>query len=449
MVSKNILVQIIIRVIAVSTTCLVFTWQLFEGSLIISAIIFGIIIAQIIMLVNFLNSINRKLAFFFDAVQNEDSTMYFPEKVRNRSLRELNQSLNKVNSMIQKVTLENREQEQYFHTIIEQVATGILIYDEEGHIHTVNSAAKQLLRYEYLTHIRQLGRVDNKLLQLFREIKPSDRKLFHLADEKGTMQLSLRATFIKLRDKKMTLVAIQDVKNELDEKELESWIKLIRVLTHEIMNSVAPITSLSESVAKYYRVKKVMKKPVEINETIIRNTLKGLDVIRERGKGLIGFVESYRRLTRLPKPAKKTIKLKPFMDRVNLLVSTIDHFDWISFSADIQPENLEIYADEKLLTQVIINLVNNSIQALEGQDNGQIKIVARNDELERPVIHVVDNGPGIAPHVIEEIFIPFFTTKENGSGIGLSLSRQIMKLHGGSIKVKSVPNKQTVFTLIF
>ncbi|MCK4464552.1 MAG: PAS domain-containing protein, partial [Bacteroidales bacterium] len=243
MVSKNILVQIIIRVTAVSATCLVLTWQLFEGSLIISAIIFGIIIAQISMLVNFLNSINRKLAFFFDAVQNEDSTLYFPEKIRNRSLRELNQSLNKVNSLIQKVTLENREQEQYFHTIIEQAATGILTFDEEGYIHMANSAAKRLLRYEYLTHIRQLERVDNKLLQLFREIKPSDQKLFHLTDEKVTMQLSLKATSIKLLDKKMTLVAIQDIKNELDDNELESWIKLIRVLTHEIMNSVAPITS--------------------------------------------------------------------------------------------------------------------------------------------------------------------------------------------------------------
>ena len=281
-------------------------------------------------------------------------------------------------------------------------------------------------------------------------------------------QLSLQATTFRDHEKTLRIISIHDISNELDAKELESWQKLIRVLSHEIMNSITPITSLSETLLNYFIPP---EKPVD--KTTVTNTVKGLEVINERGIGLIRFVESYRKLTRLSKPVLKHIDLRNLIERLLLLLENEPDFQRIQFSVetgtpdisveagtpDISVEtgtpaisvetgthNISVEADEAQLSQVLINLIKNAMYAVKDVADPRVSVRAHYLQNGRCEVEVIDNGPGIPPEIMEQIFIPFFTTKENGSGIGLSLSRQIMKNHGGSIETVSSPGA-TVFTL--
>jgi signal transduction histidine kinase len=243
------------------------------------------------------------------------------------------------------------------------------------------------------------------------------------------------------------VISIHDIRHELDAKELESWQKLIRVLTHEIMNSITPITSLSETLLKYY-IPGGYTAGGTVDEKTIANTVKGLKVINERGVGLIRFVESYRKLTRLSKPVLKPVALKGLIEHLLVLLENEPDFHRIHFLVEIDPVDASIDVDEAQMSQVFINLIKNAMQAVEGVDSPKIVISANYTESGLFEVNIVDNGPGISPEVMEQIFVPFFTTKESGSGIGLSLSRQIMKNHGGSIEATSSPG-HTRFVLKF
>ncbi len=446
MVSKNLYLNIIFRVSALAAIALLFGWMIFQGiSKLLIVIVISVFIGVIMELVHFLNKTNRKIAYFFDAIRNEDSTLHFPVYTRNKSLKELNISLNKVNELIKSIKIEQREQEQYFQTILEHISIGIISYNEKGYISLANTAAKKLLCYEQLTHIEQLRRVDKNFYVALKEISPGERKVVSFNPGLGQVQLSLKTSLFKTTHENLMLVAIQDIKTELEEKELDSWIKLIRVLTHEIMNTIAPITSVSEMLLGYY----VNLKEDNPSQKIIDNTIRGLEVINERGKGLISFVDSYRKLTRLPQPIKKPIQVQKFCKKIITLISIEPVEGNVDFDIIIHPENMEVFADEEQISQVLINLIKNSREALAGEKNGKVIIVGRIDDYGSPRIEVIDNGPGISPEIANKIFIPFFTTKESGSGIGLSLSRQIMQLHGGSLKVKTTPEGETVFSMHF
>jgi signal transduction histidine kinase len=287
--------------------------------------------------------------------------------------------------------------------------------------------------------------VDKKLFSAIKELQPGDRKMISFNGKTGAVQLSLKSTLFITTQEHFQLVTIQDIKNEMETKELESWIKLIRVLTHEIMNSVAPITSLSQTISGYFKNLEG-KLP---DERIIGNTIKGLEVINERGAGLISFVETYRKLTRIPPPEKKPVNVEQLFDSTITLINIEPIDKKISISRDVLPPGLEIAADKKQISQVLINLIKNSLEALKNSEEGKIRLRGEINENGRVQITVFDNGPGITGDLMDKIFIPFFTTKESGSGIGLSLSRQIMMLHGGSLKVVSAPGKQTQAILEF
>ena len=300
-----------------------------------------------------------------------------------------------------------------------------------------------------LTHLQQIERIDQKLFQTINSIKPSERRLIAFATEQGEIQLSLKATSFKTKDDELVILSIQDIKNELDEKELESWMKLIRVLMHEIMNSITPITSLSESLLHLYSSGGHPVLPEQMNTKTIATTLQGLNVIKDQGKGLMSFVESYRKLTRVPEPDKKLFKVADLISRVQILYNSLEKSDRIRLSFSLKDPDLEIFADQNLISQVLINLVKNALEANENNLHGEIIIEAGLNSSQRPDICVIDNGPGISEENLDEIFVPFFTTRQNGSGIGLSISKQIMRVHGGNLKVKSQPNKETVFCLSF
>jgi len=419
----------------------------FNGQYIASALSFGLLLGLTAYLIRYVNHTNRKIAYFFDAIQNEDFTLRFPEKLSVKSLEELNHSLNMLNIMIQEIHIKKQIQEQYYQEIIRHADIGILTYNKKGHILIANPKIEELLTYTPLNHIKQLTQVEPKLFQLFSGMQPFERELVQLTNEREKKQISLKSTAIALNNEDLFLVVAQDIHMELDEKETDSWVRLIRVLAHEIMNTITPITSISESILKYFKTRDGLLPEDQLNAEHIRNTVKGLEVIKEQGVDLMAFVQSYRSILNLPAPDKSLVPARKLLDRIKVLMDQENEANIIAFETMTSPEDLELFIDEKQISQVLINLCKNARQSLTDQENGKIKITAGSTSQGNKFIEVRDNGPGIPPEHIDEIFVPFFTTKGAGTGIGLSLSKQIMHLHGGNIRVTS--NGNTVFTLNF
>ena len=448
--NDKLYMHIILRVVLLIVPSIMVGW-LIASDKPVELIYIGVAIMVLLIgnLANYLNTTNRKISYFLESVQNDDSALSFPTDAVAPSTRHIYMALRKVNEQIQKLKIESQQKEQYFQTLLEQVATGIVTFDTKGFILHANTAAKKMVGVDVLTHISQLERVGESLHLAVSNIKPFEQKLVSVSSERGNIQLSLKAASFRVRDTDLILLSIQDIRNELDEKELDSWMKLIRVLMHEIMNSIAPITSLSESLCKYYTVDGRPARPEELNEATIGTTLRGLNVIKDQGNGLMQFVESYRKLTRLPKPEKKTFDFEEIITRIKVLYASLENSDKVKLMVSANPADISFYADENQISQVLINLAKNALQANEKNPDGKIRITAGYNADKQPEIKVSDNGPGIPEEILEQVFVPFFTTRENGSGIGLSLSRQIMRLHGGSLQVHSVPGKETVFTMRF
>lgn len=450
MISRYLYINILIRVLLIVALSLVLGYSFFYGlSLRFVLLILIAITILTITLISFLNKTNRKIRFFFDSIRNDDSNLTFPADEKETTFNDLYESMNRVNSQIQQLKIENRHQEQYFQILLEHLGTGIITYNDKGFIYHANSSARRLLDSEVLTHLRQIERIDKKLFETINSIKPYERRLIAFNTEQGEIQLSLKATSFKTNDNEMVILSIQDIKNELDEKELESWMKLIRVLMHEIMNSITPITSLSESLTHVFMSDGQQVLPEKVTSKAITTTLQGLNVIKDQGSGLMSFVESYRQLTRVPEPEKKKFKVADLINRVQILYTSLEMSDRIKLSVSIRNNDLEIFADQNLISQVLLNLLKNALEANENNPEGKIKLLAGAGSNQHPEICVIDNGPGISEENLDEIFVPFFTTRKKGSGIGLSISKQIMKVHGGNLKVRSVPGKETVFCLSF
>jgi two-component system, NtrC family, nitrogen regulation sensor histidine kinase NtrY len=450
MISKNLYLNLLIRVLFLVILSVLAGYLIATGkSLRFSLICFVAIVIVAVNLISFLNTTNKKIRYFFDSVRNDESNLSFPTVEKNVTVREIYRNMNKVNEQIQRLKIENRNQEQYFRTLIEHLAIGIITFNNKGFILHSNASARMLIGTDVLTHIKQLERIDKKLYQTLNSIRPSERKLVPMKTERGEIQLSLKAVSLKTNNDEFVILSIQDIKNELDEKEVESWMKLIRILMHEIMNSITPITSLSESLSHVFSKEGQPVLPDQITSKTIATTLQGLNVIKDQGKGLMSFVESYRKLTRIPVPDKKLFKVDDLFNRLKILYASEEKSSITELSFLIKEHDLEIFADQNLISQVLINLVKNALEAIENIPEGKIMISAGISSDLHPEICVSDNGPGIPPENLDEIFVPFFTTRQNGSGIGLSLSRQIMRVHGGNLRVLSVPGKETRFCLTF
>lgn len=446
MVSRHIYLQLIVRIVFISIAGLAVGFFFFNKSYILASITFLVLIVQTSFLIHYVNQTNRKIAYFFDAIKNEDFTLRFPEKLSVKSLEELNHSLNTLNEMIQEIHLKKQAQEQYYKEIIKQADIGILTINTKGHILFANPTIEKLFNYTPLNHIKQLLQIDENLYELFVGLKPFERKLVQLTNERGKKQLAIKSTTISFEQQELLLVVVQDIHKELDEKETDSWVKLIRVLTHEIMNTITPITSISESILKYFKTSNG-ESATQLSENHIQITVKGLEVVREQGRNLMDFVQSYRSFLSVPKPDKSLVNAQHLLDKVQVLMGQGNQNGNIEFEVIAEPADLELYIDEKQISQILINLSKNALQSLQNQENGKIKIVAGATNKGNKYIRIADNGPGIPPELIDEIFVPFFTTKDTGTGIGLSLSKQIMHLHGGNIDV--ISNGNTIFTLSF
>ncbi|MEM9144046.1 MAG: ATP-binding protein [Bacteroidota bacterium] len=449
MASRNFYFQLILRVLGITGTALGMATAFLQQWYLALGLLGIALISQTYFLITFINATNRKIAYFFDAIKNEDFTLRFPERVSIKSFKELNQSLNRVNGLIQEVHLQLQIREQYYQQILKQANIGIMTFNDKGHILFSNPTLEKLFNYRPLNHIKQLNQVDENLYAIFAELQPFDRRLVRLTNEREEIHLALKATSMSLDKQSLLLVTVQDIHRELDEKETDSWIKLIRVLNHEIMNTITPITSISESILSYYDKKRGLPIAEFIDEDLVKNTTRGLQVIREQGGNLMEFVQSYRSFLNLPPPDKTLVSANTLIHKVKTLLEQQLEHSHVNFNIHIDPEGLELFIDEKQVSQVLINLFKNAIQSLEGLEDATITIHGGTTEIGGKYIAIQDNGPGIPEDLIGEIFVPFFTTKNAGTGIGLSLSKQIMHLHGGHLKVHSIPNVETVFTLLF
>jgi nitrogen fixation/metabolism regulation signal transduction histidine kinase len=380
----------------------------------------------------------RKIAFMFDAIDNADYAFKYATENLSADDVLVNNSLNRITQILFQARKDAQEREKYYELIINSINTGIIVLDDKGNIYQSNKEALSLIGLSVLTHTTQLARVDEQLQKLILTIKPGDKQQISFSTERGITHLSIRAASTKLRNKMVKILGISDINSELDENELDSWIRLTRVLTHEIMNSVTPITSLSETM-----LTKVGKEDKEIRS--------GLTTIYKTGTGLIDFVENYRKFTHLPTPSPSLFYVKAFAARMKELSLHQLSTSNITIDVDVEPADLIVFADENLISQVVLNLLKNAAQAIgTDQPNGRITIKAYCNKAEAVFIEVSNNGPLIPPEETDHIFVPFFTTKEEGSGIGLSISKQIMRLSGGTLTLKSdIENKFTVFTLMF
>lgn len=412
-------------------------------------IVFLVIIEFVLVwqLISFLNKYHKQMSYFVRAIKNEDTTLRFPDKTGSSIIDELHQSLNELNGILQDVQVKSRIKEKYFGEILQNIATGVVVLTEDGFVTDVNSSALELIGLPTFTHIKQLESVDLKFAKEFLDLKNKEKKVLDLLLKKEKVQVITRCTVIRLEKEEVKLITLQDIRGELERKEVDSWVKLIRVLSHEIMNSLAPVTSISQSLKDIWEQKLAKNQPIDIQ---VEKTINGLEVITEMSKALIRFVQSYRILSKAPEPRLASIAVYSFFDRLNILLSPIKE----SFTGELKllvpASNFQFIADEQMMVQVIINLVKNASEAINQQTdirNKQAEIIVSAIKIgEITSIKVSDNGPGIPDEIADEIFIPFFTTKDNGSGIGLSYSRQIIRAHAGSLNCRSKAG-ETVFTL--
>jgi two-component system, NtrC family, nitrogen regulation sensor histidine kinase NtrY len=403
-----------------------------------------------------LNRTNKKLAFFFSAVRNDETSLFFPEGAGLASEKLLNKSLNELNDKLKNAKINIELQEKFYKSIMEHIGTGIISFYKNGVVEFTNPEIKRMFGLDHISHISKLMNIDSKLVELLEKIETGEQKRINIKVNHKLMSFAVHSQKIVMQDREIKIVTLQDIKSELDMHEMDSWQKLIRILNHEIMNSVAPITSLSSTLSGFYKSGDNHRTPEFITPKIISDTIRGLGIIEDHGKGLINFVESYRSLTQLPKPEFIRVNIEEFFERITILINS--YLDSEEYKNEIKPEittsvvpsDLTLMADDKLLAQVFINVVKNAVEAFgKCAISKKIEIEAGRNSDGRTVITVKDNGKGMDADTLEKVFVPFFTTKESGSGIGLSLSRQIIRLHNGNITCDSTPGGGTTISMIF
>jgi two-component system nitrogen regulation sensor histidine kinase NtrY len=449
MVFKRFRVVCAVRVGALALTLGAAAWLLFGSSNRNLGFVLALTAAyQAVALVRYVEKTNRDLARFFESIRYEDFSQNFKDDGQGAAFRELRTILTAVMDTLRRTRADKEEHAQYLQTIVQHVGVGLLAFRPDGEVELINAAAKLLFRVSSLKTVEALRSRSPELVDTLLRLRPQENAFVKLSDGKEPLTLALRAAEFKLGGRQYKLVSIHNIQRELEEKEMEAWQTLIRVITHEIMNSVTPISTLASAIGDL-----VTLDSSEAGEPGRSETRKDIEeaarAIEKRSRGLLHFVEAFRTLTLLPKPSMHVFAVRELFDRVGRLMQAHMAARNVRFTVGIEPETMELEGDAELLEQLLINLLLNALQALEGRESAAIGLRAFLNDRGRILIQVSDNGPGIPPENIEKIFVPFYSTKPGGSGIGLSLSRQIMRLHRGSIYARSETGGATVFTLSF
>ncbi|MDJ1504590.1 sensor histidine kinase [Xanthocytophaga agilis] len=439
--SAGLIIRVLALVGAIFASCYTF---LFSFNYLVAVAFLLLISLQTYNLYFYVDGTNRKLIRFLESVRWSDFSIGFAaDNKLGYSFRVLNQQFNEVLDAFRQARAEREANLQYLNAVVHHVSVGLLAFDTEGNVELVNNAALKLLGIYRLRTLSDLQKTHPELVDLVQKLRSQNNGLYQTPSEQ---QLSVYATVIRLRGKTIKLVSLQNIQSELQQKELEAWQNLTRVLRHEIMNSITPITSLIATMQD------IVTYDLDVNSNnseAVGDLKEALRTIENRSVGLLNFVNAYRNFTNIPKPDLAEMQVRELVGSIVQLMQTDAKNAGVNLSFEIQPADLSVLADNEQIEMVLINLIKNAVEALSGKEEAFIQIRGYKDENQQVSIDITDNGPGIIPEALEKIFIPFYTTKKTGSGIGLSLSRQIMQMHGGLLKVASEVNEGTTFTLKF
>ena len=417
-----------------------------------------VVTVQITSLLHFINSTNRELVRFLDAVKHGDFSQSFQSRTSTRSFTELGTAFDAVIARFRNERSGKEEQAGYLQALVQQLPIAVFSLHEDGRISLANLACRRLFGISELTQLRQLYGFDKKLGATLAELKPGGELSLKVVREQTTLDLRLSCTILRTKGMQHKLVSILDIRSELEARELQAWQNLIRVMTHEIMNSITPITSLADTTGHYVQEAiETLQQNDQVLTTMASQDVRDLladasnavTTIGKRSLGLQHFVESYRSLSRLPTPQPQLFRVNELLQAICKLMAEQAKTGGILLEYSCMPLTLELLADPELLEQALINLVKNSLEAVTETAQSVITPSVELRSLGQVRITVSDNGSGISPENLENIFIPFFTTKRGGSGIGMSIVRQIVKLNGGSINVISAPGAGTAVNLDF
>ena len=443
-ISLTIRVILLLASITAAAFCIVsnrYTLLIFVGL---------IIVFQILNFIQFINKTNTELSQFIEAVQYRDFSLQFTEKNAPVSVRQLRRAFNQINATFKQLSSEREEQYQYLQKILELVDTGILSYDQEGNVGWINEAFKRMMNVPYLRNISSLEKRDISVYQAVMSLENGDSQLVKINHK----QILLAKTTFLNENIETNLIAFQNVNEAIEDTEAQAYQKLLRVMTHEIMNSVAPIASLAETMETTLRGRKEIRetgeKDLEDKYQINFDDISlGISTIRKRSENLLKFADTYRQLAKVSMTSFSKFYIRDLFEGVEILLENQIEQKNIEFDVIIKDFELMIEGDMILIEQVLINLVINAIDAVQHQSNPKITLSVFQNSQQQIIIEIRDNGMGMSDELMDKIFVPFFTSKPNGSGIGLSLSKQIMALHKGTITVNSVEKQGAAFQLRF
>jgi signal transduction histidine kinase len=420
-----------------------FSFFVVKAYFLFAALISPLIFYQVIDLIKFQRKAQEEVNQFVESVHYRDFSRYFDVKHAPLELQPLRQGFNDINTTFKVISKEKETQYQYLQKILELVDTGILSYEiESGNVVWMNESLKRLLQLPYLKTINSLEKRDKELFHEVVNLQPGGNKVSTAHLERSSFKILLSATAFQTDGKTYKLIAFQNVNEALDETESKAWQKLLSVMTHEIMNSIAPISSLANTLKNRLQT-------ADKNNSNIEDLEVGIDTIKRRSEGLLKFAETYRNLNKITTLNLQKVYIRDLFSNIfQLMQPTLEQKN-IDLEIILKEPNLHIEADQNLLEQVLINLVVNAIEAVKEKEDPKIILSAEQSLNKKTQVRVADNGQGMPEEIIEKIFIPFFSTKKSGSGIGLSLCKQIMMLHKGTLQVQSVEGKGSVFSMQF
>lgn len=440
---KNFKLQIALRLCLFCVTITFAIYSLFQAKLYFSfSVAVIILVGQVYTLYKYLDKTNRMIASFFDNIKYSEYTTQSGESKQSKSLQNLQHSMNSVIEKISTIAQEKESQYHFIQHIIQRVEVGIIVFDSQGRIELTNKAFGKILKSPVHKNISELREQDLELCLLLQNIDSNRRQLYKYIHNNTQYNYSVLASQFTINDTVVNLVSFQNIQPELDQNEIVSWQKLTSVLTHEIMNSITPISSLAGTIANV-----LPEGEDQIANDDLDDIKQALATIGSRSKGLIDFVNRYRTITKVPLPEMEEVTAEKLIDEVKPLIYSEIGEKKIVLKSWMSSPNIVLLIDKNQIQQVLINLTKNAIHSMES--GGVLDIIVDEEPDRLPKIMVKDSGKGIAPDVLDKIFIPFYTTKPTGSGIGLSLAKQIMQMHGGILSVQSTVGEGTLFTMQF
>ncbi|MEP2773554.1 MAG: ATP-binding protein [Fulvivirga sp.] len=441
---KNFRLNILIRILMISGLSLLLAWVLVSTNWFFTPLVVGVVLILVVInLIFYVERTNKNLSQFLLSIKQGGFTNLFKDSAHGGTHGGLNEVFNEVMIQFQKVTLEKESHYQYLQTLTENLGVSLLSFDDDGHIELMNPAAKSLLKKPYLKNISDVKHINNELYEAVTLLDSEEKRVIKTVLSGELLQVSVQVKDFVAQEKHFRLVLIHNIHNELEEKEVEAWQKLISVLTHEIMNSVTPIVSLSTAMNQ-----QLQHQELNMSNDDAEDLKLSLATIENRSKGLMRFVNAYKDFTKKPDINVSDIDLKQLVDRVVHLLSPDLQNAKIKTTIHVSDAHFNIKGDPELIEQVIINLLKNAIEVLDGRESAKVDLMLEKKG-RKCAITISDNGPGMERESLEKIFVPFFTTKKKGTGIGLSFARQIMRLHSGSISARSNLGEGTSFVLEF